>query len=95
MSYYVYIITNKTNRVLYTGVTNNLLRRVYVHKNRFVSSFTAKYKVNKLVYYEIYKYINDALRREKQIKAGSRVKKLDLIRSINPEFNDLYNDILS
>ncbi len=94
MSYYVYIITNKTNRVLYTGVTNNLLRRVYEHKNVFVSSFTAKYKVNKLVYYEIYKYINDALRREKQIKAGSRIKKLDLIRSINPKFLDLYNDLL-
>lgn len=93
-NYYVYIATNKTNRVLYTGVTNNLVKRIYEHKNKFVSSFTSKYKVDKLIYYEIFNDINEAISREKQIKAGSRTKKIKLIQSMNPNFEDLYEKII-
>ena len=89
-NYTVYIATNKLNTVLYTGVTNNLARRIYEHKHRLLSGFTSKYNVNKLVYYEVFENINDAIFREKQIKAGSRSKKIQLIRKINPGFNDLY-----
>ncbi len=88
--YYIYIATNKSNRVLYTGVTNNLLRREYEHKEKFVESFTSRYNVNKLVYFEIFDCIADAIAREKQIKGGSRLKKLELIRKENPNFEDLY-----
>lgn len=91
--YYVYISTNKINSVLYTGVTNNLLNRDDQHKIKLnKKSFTAKYNVNKVVYYETYKYINDAIAREKQIKAGPRQKKIDLIRSINSGWKDLTKD---
>lgn len=93
-NYFVYIATNKTNTVLYTGVTNNLARRIYEHKHKFVSSFTSKYKINKLVYHEIYENINEAIKREKQIKAGSRRKKLELIKTKNPLFEDLYSKIV-
>lgn len=92
--YFVYIITNKRNTVLYTGITNNLIRRIYQHKNKPISSFTSKYKITKLVYYEIYNDTNQAIKREKQIKAGSRIKKIKLIKSINPEFKDLYDQII-
>lgn len=92
--YFVYIATNKTNAVLYTGVTNNLIRRVYQHKNKMVSGFTSKYNVNKLVYYEIFNYIDEAIKREKQIKAGSRAKKLKLIQATNPDFKDLYKETI-
>ena len=92
--YYVYITTNKNNTVLYTGVTNNLVKRAYEHKNNFVSSFTSRYKVKKLVYYEIFDNITEAIKREKQIKGGSRKKKIDLIKSMNPNFNDLYEEII-
>lgn len=88
--YYVYIATNKSNRVLYTGVTNNLLRREYEHKEKLVESFTSRYNVNKLIYFEIFDSIADAITREKQIKGGSRLKKLQLIRKMNPDFEDLY-----
>ncbi len=87
--YYVYILTNKTNTVLYTGVTNNLPRRLEEHKHALPSSFTGKYHINKLVYLEETSDINAAIAREKQIKAGSRQKKIDLIVSINPEWKDL------
>ncbi|MBA4421328.1 MAG: excinuclease ABC subunit C [Anaerolinea sp.] len=87
--YFVYILTNRTNNVLYTGVTNNLSRRLEEHKNASQSSFTGKYKVNRLVYYEETTDIYAAITREKQIKAGSRQKKIDLINSINPEWKDL------
>ena len=89
--YYVYIMTNKSNTVLYVGVTNDLMRRVYEHKNKINSnSFTAKYNLNKLVYFESTSSIENAIEREKQLKAGSRKRKEDLISSINPEWNDLY-----
>jgi putative endonuclease len=90
--YYIYIMTNKSNNVLYTGVTGNLPGRVQQHKMKQGGKFTSKYNVNKLVYYETYQDIKDAITREKQIKAGSRQKKLDLIVSINPEWEDLSRD---
>ena len=83
--YYVYIMTNKNNGVLYTGITNDLKRRVYEHREKFVSGFTGKYNVTKLVYYEILEDPENAILREKQIKAGSRQKKIDLIKSFNKE----------
>ena len=84
-------MTNKNNTVLYTGVTNNLLRRVYEHKNGMGGKFTKRYNVNKLVYFEESVSIHEAILREKQIKAGSRQKKIDLINSINSEWIDLYD----
>jgi putative endonuclease len=87
---YVYILANKNNRVLYTGVTNDLKKRVYEHKEKFVNGFTKKYKVSKLVYYEILEDPENAILREKKIKAGSRQKKIDLINSMNKEWADLY-----
>ncbi len=92
--YFVYIATNKMNTVLYTGVTDNLIRRIYEHKEHYGSTFTKKYKIEKLVYFEIFDDINLAISREKQIKAGSRQKKLDLIRNKNPLFKDLYEEII-
>ena len=91
--YYVYIMTNKTNRVLYTGVTNNLKRRVYEHKEKLIEGFTMKYNVTKLVYYEVGCDIRQAILREKQIKGGSRQKKIDLINKMNTEWKDLYDEI--
>lgn len=92
--YFVYIATHFTNTVLYTGVTNNLVRRMYEHKDKMVSSFTSRYNVTKLVYLEIFDTIYEAIRREKQIKAGSRIKKLELIRKENSSFNDLYINLI-
>lgn len=86
--YYVYIMTNKS-RTLYTGVTNNLERRVYEHKNKLVAGFTSKYNITKLVYYEETNDVNVALAREKQIKGWLRAKKIALIESENPEWKDL------
>ena len=91
--YYVYILTNSRHTVLYTGVTNDLQRRVWEHKNKTGSGFTKRYNVGKLVYYETGDDINIAIAREKQIKAGSRQKKIDLINSLNPEWKDLADDI--
>ena len=93
--YFVYIMTNKYNTVLYTGVTNNLMRRVWEHKEGFFSGFTSRYRVNKLVYYESYENINLAIAREKQIKGGSRQKKIDLVIGLNPDWNDLYEEMLT
>ncbi len=90
---FVYILTNKYNRVLYTGVTNNLIRRVLEHRSGKYRSYTKKYNVTKLVYYEIYGDINLAIKREKQIKAGSRSKKISLIEKLNPEWNDLFTQL--
>lgn len=89
--YCVYIITNLNNTVLYTGVTGNLLGRIYHHKNKTVSSFSSKYNLNKLVYYEVFEDVKLAISREKQIKAGNRQRKIDLINNLNPEWKDLYN----
>ncbi len=90
-SYYVYIMTNKS-RTLYTGVTNNLERREYEHKNKLVPGFTSKYNITKLVYYEEANDVQVALAREKQIKGWLRSKKIALIESINPEWKDLSLD---
>ena len=87
-------MTNKTNSVIYTGVTNNLKRRIREHKNKSRIGFTSKYNVNKLVYYEIFGDVAEAIKREKQLKAGSRQKKIDLIIKDNPRFYDLYNSVL-
>jgi putative endonuclease len=89
-NYYVYIITNKRNTVLYTGVTNNLKKRVYEHKEKLTDGFTKKYNITKLVYYEVFEDIESAILREKQIKAGSRQKKIDLVNSQNKGWVDLY-----
>ena len=88
--YFIYIITNKYNNVLYTGVTNNLLRRVTEHKLGKGGSFTKKYKLYKLVYYECGDDIELAIQREKEIKGGSRKKKVELVNSINPDWEDLF-----
>ncbi|MCC5669117.1 GIY-YIG nuclease family protein [Nostoc sp. CHAB 5784] len=89
--YYLYIMTNNYNSVLYTGVTNNLQRRVYEHKEKMIEGFTKKYNITKLVYYEIFEDAYTAISREKQIKAGSRRKKIDLVNRINQEWRDLYD----
>jgi putative endonuclease len=91
--YYVYINTNEYNTALYTGVTNDLKRRVYEHKEKKGGGFTRKYNINKLVYYEICEDVNAVIAREKQIKGGSRKKKVDLIQAMNPEWKDLYDDL--
>ncbi len=90
---YVYFMMNKINTVIYTGVTSNLIKRICEHKEKIVEGFTKKYNLNKLVYYEVFDSIEEAIFREKQIKAGSRVKKLALIESTNSEFRDLYNEL--
>ena len=92
--YYVYILFSKKNGTLYVGVTSDLVKRTWEHKNHVVESFTSKYNVDKLGYYEIFNDINDAIKREKQLKAGNRKKKLELIETNNPEWQDLYFDIL-
>ena len=89
--YYVYIMTNKNNSVLYTGMTNDLMRRVYEHREKLVEGFTTKYNVGKLVYFEIFRDVESAILREKQIKGGSRAKKLDLINDFNKDWRDLYD----
>ena len=91
--YCVYIMTNKNNTVLYTGVTNNLRRCVTEHKAGKGSKFTSKYNITKLVYYECGNDIYAAIEREKQIKGGSRQKKIDLIVKVNPEWKDLYIEL--
>lgn len=93
--YYTYILTSKLNSVLYTGITDNLIKRVYQHKNKLVEGFTKKYNVNKLVYFEIFNDPLNAIKREKAIKNLLRKKKIELIKSKNPEFDDLYEEILS
>lgn len=91
--YCVYIMTNIHNTVLYTGVTNDLARRVYEHKNGLGSAFAKKYNVHKLVYYEVGDNIQSVLAREKQIKGGSRQKKIDLINNLNPDWKDMFEEI--
>ena len=87
--YYVYIITNKFNTVLYIGVTNNLDRRLYEHRNMLIDGFSAKYKLTKLVYYEETKDVKEAILREKQLKGWSRQKKNALIATLNPMWKEL------
>jgi len=90
----IYIMTNKRNGTLYTGVTSNLVKRVYEHKEGVVPGFTKNYDCKQLVYYETHESMDNAITREKQIKSGSRDKKLALIESMNPEWNDLYEEII-
>ena len=91
--YHVYIMTNKS-RTLYTGVTNDLMRRVYEHKNKLVKGFTSNYNIQFLVYYEVSSSIHIAIEREKQIKGWLRAKKIDLINSMNPQWKDLSEEWL-
>lgn len=92
---FIYILTNKNNTTLYVGVTSHIVQRINQHKDKiFPESFSAKYNLNKLVYYEAFQEIGDAIGREKQIKGGSRQKKLDLINSKNPNWKDLYEEVV-
>ena len=93
MAYYVYIMSNDHKTTLYTGITNDLKRRAYEHRNGIIEGFTKKYNVKNLVYYEIFEYVNDAIAREKQLKAGSRAKKEMLINGFNPTWRDLFTDV--
>ena len=88
-SYYVYILTNWNNKVMYVGITNNLIRRVYEHKNKLVKGFTEKYNVNKLVYFEETRDVIAAITREKEIKKWRREKKDQLVNRMNPTWKDL------
>jgi len=88
--YYIYILANKRNGTLYIGVTSNLVKRVYEHKNNIVDGFTKKYSIHKLVYYEITDDIESAIRREKQLKKWNRKWKINLIENSNPKWIDLY-----
>ncbi len=91
---FIYIVTNKNNTTLYVGVTSNLPKRILEHiEKRYQNSFSARYNLNKLVYYEQFQMIGDAIGREKQLKAGSRTAKLQLIENSNPTWNDLYEEI--
>ena len=90
----IYIMTNKPNGTLYTGVTSDLIKRVYEHKNEVMPGFTKSYGCKRLVYYETHDNMDNAISREKQIKSGSRDKKIKLIESMNPKWEDLYEGIL-
>ena len=89
-NYYVYIITNKKRGTLYIGVTNNLKRRIYEHKNELVDGFSKKYHLHKLVFYETFNSIYDAIDKEKKMKKWNRKWKIELIENTNPNWNDLY-----
>jgi len=91
--FYVYIMTNKWNSVLYTGMTNNLKQRVFQHKQKLVEGFSKKYSITKLVYFEVFVDAVSAIEREKQIKAGPRKKKEQLINNSNKEWNDLFDTL--
>jgi len=91
---FVYIMTNKNHKVLYTGVTSDLLNRVHEHKNNYYpGSFTSKYKCHKLIYYNFFWHIEEAIHEEKRIKGGSRLAKLKIINDFNPNWNDLYETL--
>ncbi len=93
-NYYVYILTRERNSVFYTGVTNNLIRRIYEHKSEAIPGFTKKYNVKILVYYEIFQDVQLAIHREKIIKRWKRKIKIDAIEKINPEWKDLYYELI-
>jgi putative endonuclease len=95
MPYYVYILSNASGTTLYTGVTGDLVRRVSQHREGTPGSFTGRYRVSRLVYYEVADEISAAIEREKQIKAGTRQRKLNLIKGMNPAWRDLWEDILA
>lgn len=91
--YYVYILTNKTNNVLYIGMTNDILRRITEHKSDMIDGFTKRYHVHKLVYFEEYSSSTEAINREKQLKGYKRYKKVDLINQMNSDWDDLSEDL--
>lgn len=91
-SYFVYILTNKNNKVLYVGITNNLQRRIYEHKAKLIPGFSLKYNLNRLVYFEEFIEVDDAISAEKRIKGWLRIKKISLIESKNPNWDDLFKD---
>ena len=91
--YFVYILSNHWNTVLYTGITSDLVRRIYEHREKLVEGFTRKYNVHKLIYYEVYTDVMEAIAREKQIKGYGRKKKIVLIEKMNSEWKDLYEEI--
>ncbi|MCC6502001.1 MAG: GIY-YIG nuclease family protein [Deltaproteobacteria bacterium] len=91
--FYVYILTNRDNRVLYTGITSDLKKRVFEHREKLVEGFTKRYNATKLVYYEIFDDAENAITREKQIKSGSRAGKLKLINGFNAGWSDLFDEL--
>jgi len=92
-TYFTYIVTNKKRGIPYTGMTNNLKVRAWQHKQNIVKGFTSRYNLDKLVWYEEYQWVQDAIAREKEIKGWSRKKKIELIESMNPEWKDLYDTL--
>jgi len=92
-NFYVYILTNKSHHVVYTGVTSDLVKRIWQHKNKTADGFTSKYNVNKLVYFEVYDDAENAIKREKNLKDWKRDWKDQLIEKENPDWQDLYQDI--
>lgn len=91
--YYVYVLANRTNVALYVGITNDLKRRVYEHKQKLVMGFAEKYGIDKLVYYEVHDAPESAILREKRLKGSSRARKNRLVESLNPQWRDLYDEI--
>ena len=91
---YVYILSNERRSVYYVGVTSNLQRRLYEHRNHLIEGFTSKYNVTKVLYFESTNQIENAIKREKQLKGWTRKKKETLIESINPEYRDLYDEVI-
>ncbi len=91
--YYIYLLGNKNNTTIYTGITSDIKRRIWEHKNKITKGFSSKYNLYKLLYYEIYQDPENAIIREKQIKSGSREKKIELIESMNPKWIDLYDNL--
>ena len=94
MNSYVYIMTNKPKGTLYIGVTSDIIKRVYEHKNKLTDGFTKRYNLNKLVYYEVYDEIDEAIKREKQLKSWKRDWKIELVEKMNSNWDDLYDEIL-
>jgi putative endonuclease len=92
--YFTYILTNRHHTVLYVGVTNDLARRVHEHRTKIASAFTTRYNVDKLVFFEETSEVQAAIAREKQIKAGSREKKVELVNAMNPDWRDLFEDLI-
>ena len=92
--YYVYMMANRPYGTIYIGVTNDIVRRVLQHKNAKAGSFTGRYELARLVYYEVFDWVHDAIEREKQLKSGSRRRKTGLIRAFNPTWRDLFDEIV-